>query len=97
MLNAELNVGMENEMKRSMLLIGIGAICVAVGAWGARPRAVAAQQRPAQAATAAPSFAITNVRVFDGEKTIERATVLVRDGKIASVGAGVAPPPGTPT
>lgn len=75
--------------KRSMLLIGAGVVCVAVGAWGARPRA--------QVAPDPSAFAITNVRVFDGEKTIERATVVVRDGKIATVGAGVNAPAGAVT
>lgn len=32
------------------------------------------------------SFAIRNVRVFDGERTIARANVVVRDGRIAAVG-----------
>ncbi len=32
------------------------------------------------------SFAVTNVRVFDGEKTIEKTSILVRDGKIAAIG-----------
>ncbi|MDE2012132.1 MAG: amidohydrolase family protein [Alphaproteobacteria bacterium] len=39
------------------------------------------------AATAAGnSFAVRNVRVFDGDKTIPRATVVVEDGRIAAVG-----------
>jgi imidazolonepropionase-like amidohydrolase len=48
--------------------------------------------RPAMPATAgtAPvpgnSFIVRNVRVFDGERVIERAHVVVRDGRIASVG-----------
>ena len=33
------------------------------------------------------SFAIRDVRVFDGEHTLERANVIVRDGRIAAVGA----------
>ncbi|MBX9901274.1 MAG: CIA30 family protein [Burkholderiaceae bacterium] len=32
------------------------------------------------------SFAITNVRVFDGEKIIEKTSVLVENGKIAAIG-----------
>lgn len=36
------------------------------------------------------SFVITNVRVFDGQRAIERSNVVVRDGQIASVG-GSAP------
>jgi imidazolonepropionase-like amidohydrolase len=39
------------------------------------------------------SFAITKVRVFDGTKTLEGATVIVRNGLIESVGVeGKAPP-----
>lgn len=42
------------------------------------------------------SFAIVNVRVFDGDKLIPKATVVVVDDEIAAVGAKVAVPPGTP-
>jgi imidazolonepropionase-like amidohydrolase len=35
------------------------------------------------------TFAITDVRVFDGEKAIERTTVLVRDGIISAIGKDV--------
>ena len=37
------------------------------------------------AAAADNSFAVRNVRVFDGDKTIPRATVVVEDGRIAVV------------
>lgn len=37
------------------------------------------------------SFVLTNVRVFDGEHTFEHRNVVVRDGRIASLGAE--PPP----
>lgn len=70
-------------------LIVTGLLCVAVGAWGARPRA--------QAVSDPSAFAITNVRVFDGEKSIERATVVVRGGKIAAVGVTVTVPAGIAT
>ena len=33
-----------------------------------------------------------DARVFDGTRVIERASVLVRDGRIAAVGASIAPP-----
>lgn len=39
------------------------------------------------------SFAIRQVRVFDGERFIDAANVVVRDGRIAAVGAGVGIPP----
>lgn len=75
--------------KGAMWLIGVGGACVAIGALGTRPRAQATADRSA--------FAITDVRVFDGEKSIERATVVVRGGKIAAVGSNVSVPPGMTT
>jgi len=39
------------------------------------------------AATTSNTFVVRNVRVFDGDKVIERASVTVRDGRIASIGA----------
>ena len=47
--------------------------------------------------TCSQSFAITNVRVFDGEKVIAKTTVLVVDDEIAAVGPKVKIPQGTPT
>ncbi|MEP7009049.1 MAG: hypothetical protein ABJC13_01875 [Acidobacteriota bacterium] len=50
-------------------------------------------------ATAAPlarahndSFSVTNVRVFEGVRTIPHATVVVRNGEIAAVGQNVHAP-----
>ncbi|MGY0504948.1 CIA30 family protein [Luteimonas sp. e5] len=40
------------------------------------------------------SFAIRDVRVFDGVGVIDNANLLVRDGRIAAVGTGVAIPDG---
>jgi urease alpha subunit len=37
------------------------------------------------------SFVVQNVRVFDGERAIERADVVVRGGRIAAVGRGTPP------
>lgn len=37
---------------------------------------------------------IKNVRVFDGERTLEKGSVLLRGGTIASVGRDIAVPPG---
>ena len=42
------------------------------------------------------SFAIRDVRVFDGDKTIEHADVVVKDGRIAAVGTHAAIPNGVP-
>jgi imidazolonepropionase-like amidohydrolase len=52
---------------------------------------------PAAAAPAPATgigFAIRNVRVFDGEATIVRANVVVRDGRIVAVARGAAIPAG---
>ncbi|HEX5720215.1 MAG TPA: amidohydrolase family protein [Thermoanaerobaculia bacterium] len=40
------------------------------------------------------SFVITNARIFDGERLIPRGTVVVKDGKIESVGKNVKVPEG---
>src|SRR5579862_2522448 len=40
----------------------------------------------------ASSFVIRNARIFDGEKIITGATVVVGDGKIAAVGSNIATP-----
>src|SRR5262249_54654973 len=42
-------------------------------------------------------FAITNVRVFDGTKSLGKAVVVVRGGKIEAVGPKTAVPPGAKT
>src|SRR5688572_4919487 len=42
------------------------------------------------------SFAVTNVRVFDGSQVIPTATVVVLDGRIEAVGANVIVPQGVP-
>jgi imidazolonepropionase-like amidohydrolase len=35
------------------------------------------------------SFAVTDVRIFDGEKTIEKTSILVLDGKISAIGSAI--------
>lgn len=52
---------------------------------------------PATATATSNSFAIRDVRVFDGENVIERANVVVRDGRIAAVGTDAAIPAGIHT
>jgi imidazolonepropionase-like amidohydrolase len=47
-----------------------------------------------QAEAVGTSFAVTNVRIFDGEKVILQGTVVVAGGKILAVGAKAAVPPG---
>jgi imidazolonepropionase-like amidohydrolase len=46
--------------------------------------------------TDGPSFALTDVVVFDGEQVVDADTVLVRDGLIAAVGRGLAVPDDLP-
>jgi len=43
------------------------------------------------------SFVVTNVRVFDGEKTIDKTSVLVQQGKIAAIGSDIKIPKGIPS
>lgn len=49
---------------------------------------------PAAQATTASAFAIRGARVFDGERVLAQANVLVRNGRITAVGAVVAIPEG---
>jgi imidazolonepropionase-like amidohydrolase len=64
--------------------------------------AVMAQDGPAKPASSpasqttaeTSSFAIRNVRVFDGQRVLDRANVVVRDGRVVAVGAGTAIPDG---
>lgn len=41
-----------------------------------------------------PTLLIRNVRVFDGDRVLPRAAVLVKDGRVAAVADGLAAPPG---
>lgn len=50
-----------------------------------------------RAAPAAGGFAIRDVRVFDGERVLARATVLVLDGRIAALGTDLPVPDGVRT
>ncbi|MGH8080373.1 MAG: CIA30 family protein [Lysobacter sp.] len=80
---------------KSLLL---GALLSAGAAFAADPAATAPATPAADTAAAAPElqFAIRQVRVFDGERVLPSATVLVRDGLIAEVGAKVKVPAGVP-
>ncbi|MCA0175465.1 MAG: CIA30 family protein [Proteobacteria bacterium] len=51
---------------------------------------------PAQAAAPTASLAIRDVRVFDGERVMARTTVVVQDGRIATVAPDAAIPAGLP-
>ena len=70
---------MKNHRKKPI----IGALLVTGCLW-----TFGAAEDPGQKTAAVRSFAVKNARVFDGEKLIEGATVVVRDGKIFSVGLG---------
>jgi len=43
------------------------------------------------------SFAVTNVRVFDGENILSKTSVLVQNGKISAIGAAIKIPDQTPS
>ena len=82
---------------KSAVFVLVGALGVAAGVYGSKLHTSPASP-PQRATEQAPSgtFAVRNVRVFDGERVLQRATVLVRDGRIAEVGADVKVPEGTP-
>ncbi len=42
------------------------------------------------------SFAVTNVRIFDGDTTIEKTSVLIEQGKISFIGSNIKIPENTP-
>lgn len=65
-------------MRLSLLVAAMAATLSFAGAAGAQPK----------------PFAITNVRVFDGEKVISKAVVVVQDGRIVAVGPNVRVPAG---
>lgn len=89
-------------MKKSMEVLAFAALAAVLAAavWytqradGTPPAAQALAQTQRQVGN---SFAIRDVRVFDGENVIERANVVVRDGRIAAVGADAAIPDGIAT
>lgn len=76
---------MLRESKTPRLSLALAALAAA----GLGRTAVAA---PAE--TARPTFAITHVRIFDGEKVLPEGTVVIERGKIRAAGAGVAVPAG---
>lgn len=86
-------------MKRLPEILGFtvlaGALGLAVALQGTAG-AHAGDDAGASAGEAGNSFAIRDARVFDGERGIGVATVVVRDGLVESVGADVAVPDGLP-
>jgi imidazolonepropionase-like amidohydrolase len=84
---------------KPLILVAVGAMCVASGIVG-----VSQTQAPARSARVTPigqpksgAFAIQNTRVFDGERVLDRATVVVENGRITAVGADVQAPAGAAT
>lgn len=72
------------------------ALCL-TASWTVLDTAASSLQAGSRATTSpAPAFAIRGVRLFDGERVVRRATVIVRDGRIAAVGKRVAIPDGLP-
>jgi hypothetical protein len=67
----------------------------AVASLGGAGAATAIATAPAHSAPL-NSFAIRDVRVFDGEKTREHATVVIEDGRITAFGSDAAIPAGMP-
>lgn len=77
-------------MKKSFELGMLALLAAALGGvawWSARA------DEPTQSVPR-NSFAVRDARVFDGEQFIERATVVVRDGRIEAVGKGARIPKG---
>ncbi|HUD42931.1 MAG TPA: CIA30 family protein [Dokdonella sp.] len=85
-------------MRRLPDLLWIATIAIVLAAALAldrRTRPDQASSPPARPADATPAaFAIRDVRVFDGERVIERASVIVRAGRIEAVGADLPMPEG---
>lgn len=72
---------------KSWLIVLGGITLIAAGLLAGRP---AAPETPPPARSG--TFAIRDVRVFDGERVLDKATVIVRDGLVAAVGAEVTVP-----
>ena len=81
-------------MKTLGLLIA-GVALVIAGVVGAKPAA-----QPPRGLNASPtvlpsgSFAVRDVRVFDGDRALPRASVLIQDGRITAVGTDINIPAG---
>lgn len=75
--------------------LGFGVLALVLGGaawWSGRAGNDVADNPPAL--PAGNSFAIRDVRVFDGDAVVDGANIVVRDGRIAAVGKGVAIPRG---
>ena len=74
---------------RRRAVIGAGVMAVVAGFFWALP-----EPGDERLAPPAPGFVVRDVRLFDGLRVIEQATVVVREGRIVEAGPGVAVPPG---
>jgi imidazolonepropionase-like amidohydrolase len=78
-------LGSQHMAKHIYAIVALGVTLVGAGVAGK-------QQQPGQdTQSKAATFLIRDVRLFDGERVVDRTSVLVRDGLIVSVG-GDAPP-----
>ncbi|MBB5209420.1 CIA30 family protein [Chiayiivirga flava] len=82
-------------MKGLHWVVVASAALLAALLWVAsRPPDAATEAAAATTQAPADEFAIRDVRVFDGERVLERATVHVRDGRIVALGEALALPDG---
>jgi hypothetical protein len=72
--------------KVQVSLVAFGVLCIAAGITGA--------SRARDAQPSGPALVIRNARVFDGERVHDNASVVVRGGRIAAIGASVDVPAG---
>jgi imidazolonepropionase-like amidohydrolase len=79
---------------KSWLIVLGGITLIAVGLVAGRPSAPAMAEVPQGRPSG--TFAIRDARVLDGERVLDKATVVVRDGQIVAVGADVTIPTGMP-
>jgi hypothetical protein len=76
--------------KPSLIAIAAGVALMATALAGSRTR----QSTPPPPVATASSFLVSDVRVFDGERIIPKTSVLVRDGRIVSIGPALKTPAG---
>ena len=92
-------------MKPRLLEIVLGVVGFALMSVGIAAHARAIADKPAARVQAPPgsfaappsrTFAVVGVRLFDGVRTIDRATVVVREGIITAAGPAIASPKDIP-
>jgi imidazolonepropionase-like amidohydrolase len=83
---------MKPTLVAAALAAGVGLMWFGTRAAGPGPRPASSAAATASPRRAAAVLAIRDARVFDGERVLPRATVVVRDGLIAAVAADAAVP-----